>query len=597
MDTKSVHGLGEVPVEPYKSWDQVPFVADGEDSYMGGSVERVIGRHGIFTGQPCVRKTIQLREIEEDKMKAAEDDFRKELKILGYARHHHVVTLVMAYALQTEKDKRLAIIMDHAEGGDLGNYLTNPQMIKKNLNNIAQWFSCLSSAVTYIHGIGIRHRDIKPANILVHDGKIRLSDFGISKMGLGRTLSTTIPEWARGRTEKYCAPEVEDGSSRGRSGDIFSLGAVFLEMLVAHSYFNQRSGLMGALAAIGGPSYAKKLAEVREWMDNLEREMNCGPDDWRRKILCLCREMLHEERDKRPEAFRLENELSSFQLSKGCPAPCTCTGNETLTNDFMLVEASKRGDRKTVASLLANNSASPNAVGALHQASIHNHPYVVRALLRYQGNVNLLDHSKQTPLHCAASYGNGEIVDILLNNEARATFRDDGGQTALHCVAGDGNGEIVQMLLDRGDADIMAKDSKDQTALHFAARRGHEEVVKILLDRGADRNWADREGRTALHFAAGYGSTEVVEMLLEGPCEGENPVNVNVQDNYKWSALHFAVRGKRAGGRYENVIEKLIGRGADVRMKDGEGLMALMHAKMNNYDKRAKLLEDALDKA
>lgn len=55
-------------------------------------------------------------------------------------------------------------------------------------------------------------------------------------MGLGKTMPTTIPTHPRARTEGYCAPEVEAGSTRGRPADIISLGAVFPEMLIAYSY-------------------------------------------------------------------------------------------------------------------------------------------------------------------------------------------------------------------------------------------------------------------------------------------------------------------------------------------------------------------------
>lgn len=49
-------------------------------------------------------------------------------------------------------------------------------------NQIIDWFIQMALAIYYMHERRILHRDLKTQNIFLTGGKIRLGDFGISKV-------------------------------------------------------------------------------------------------------------------------------------------------------------------------------------------------------------------------------------------------------------------------------------------------------------------------------------------------------------------------------------------------------------------------------
>lgn len=300
---------------------EVPFV-QVNPGHLGsggcGVVDKVKGTRGHFLNQLYARKVILLDRADpmRGKMKSL---IKKEVENLTLARHGHVVKLFMTYICGNE----YAIIMELADGS-LEGYLKDEKLREQ----IPQWYGCLLGAVAFVHEKSIRHRDIKPANILIKDGNILLTDFGISMMHLGTTFPTTVLDAPRARSQAYCAPEVEEGRTRGRSADMFSLGAVFLEMLLAYSYPNKFQELRISTSG-SNKSYAKNITEIHTSMAALKLDIedtsNKDPQlVWRSTILSFCNMMLQPEREDRPKSGDLHS-LWLNQKESGLSLPRSCS--------------------------------------------------------------------------------------------------------------------------------------------------------------------------------------------------------------------------------------------------------------------------------
>lgn len=151
--------------------------------------------------------------------------FVKELQILRRIRHPHTVRLVTSYT----DTFNFALILSPVADESLKEMLEgitvplarNDQMV------LLQSFTCLISALSYLHTEGIRHKDIKPSNIVLSKGRVYLCDFGVSNDWTG---SDPVTEGPTHRTPGYCAPEVSNYEPRTDSQDVWSMGRVFCEI-------------------------------------------------------------------------------------------------------------------------------------------------------------------------------------------------------------------------------------------------------------------------------------------------------------------------------------------------------------------------------
>jgi serine/threonine protein kinase len=81
----------------------------------------------------------------------------------------------------------------------------NPIQFLKSENDIKNFIRSLLHSVKCIHEVGIVHRDLKLDNIMIDQGKVKIIDFGLSKIvdPQQKEILTSLVG-----TPHYIAPEI-----------------------------------------------------------------------------------------------------------------------------------------------------------------------------------------------------------------------------------------------------------------------------------------------------------------------------------------------------------------------------------------------------
>jgi serine/threonine protein kinase/Flp pilus assembly protein TadD len=155
--------------------------------------------------------------------------FIQEARAASSIEHNNICTV---YEIGETKEGNVFIALAYYEG------ITLKKKIQKGAQKIPEAFDIIlqtAEGLAKAHEQGITHRDIKPANIMItNDGVVKILDFGLAKLhgqsGL-TTVGTTLG------TTAYMSPEQASGASVDVRTDIWSLGAVFYEMLTGEIPF------------------------------------------------------------------------------------------------------------------------------------------------------------------------------------------------------------------------------------------------------------------------------------------------------------------------------------------------------------------------
>ena len=145
------------------------------------------------------------------------DKIISEIHILQKLNHPHIIKL---YEYKFTGDY-LFLITEYCNGNDLQTWMKSEHSITDKIIIMNQ----ISNGLEYIHSQHIMHRDIKLENVLIHNGIVKLCDFGFS-IFMKEDMCKTICG-----TPLFMSPELLFYKPYSYDSDIWSLGILFYILL------------------------------------------------------------------------------------------------------------------------------------------------------------------------------------------------------------------------------------------------------------------------------------------------------------------------------------------------------------------------------
>ncbi|CAB4420974.1 unnamed protein product [Rhizophagus irregularis] len=194
-----------------------------------------IGRGGfglIYKTECNSIGTVAIKEItigiEDDEI--CIKNFINELKIHSRIEHERIIQF---YGISRNIDERLYyLVLEYANQGNLREFLIK----KKSCDDCFEWEERVRLAIQIVEGLrylheilNVAHRDLHTKNILMNDGNIKISDFGLSK-NLNSTMSSNNKFF--GMIPFIDPQKLNHGKKYvlDKRSDIYSLGMVLWEI-------------------------------------------------------------------------------------------------------------------------------------------------------------------------------------------------------------------------------------------------------------------------------------------------------------------------------------------------------------------------------
>ena len=243
--------------------------------------------------QVSLNRIVALKMILSGQL-ATEDDIKRfqiEAEAAANLHHPHIIPIYEV----GKQDGQHYFSMEYVDGTSLSQMAREGPLSPKRA---ARYVQQVAEAIDYGHQCGVTHRDIKPSNVLVDSAdRARVTDFGLAKRveEEGDLTATGQPVG----TPPYMSPEQIAGrrDQIGPISDVYSLGALFYELLTGRPPF-------------GGKNSLETFIQIRERCAKLPRQLNPHVP---RELEMICMKCLEKDpKDRYPSARAMASDLNRF---------------------------------------------------------------------------------------------------------------------------------------------------------------------------------------------------------------------------------------------------------------------------------------------
>ncbi|GGN60695.1 hypothetical protein GCM10010112_17250 [Actinoplanes lobatus] len=208
----------------------------------------------------------------------------REAQAAARLRHPSIVTV---YDVVTDEGAPW-IVMELVDGRSLAE--TIAEQGRLTVRRTAEIGLSVLDALRAAHREGVAHRDVKPANILLEEGRVVLTDFGIAAIDDATALTATGQMVG---SPAYLAPERINGQPATAAADMWSLGVTLYAAVTGRSPF-QREDTQATLAAIlnsrpEAPAYGGLLWPVIKGLLDKDPVRRLGADQARELLAKVVR--------------------------------------------------------------------------------------------------------------------------------------------------------------------------------------------------------------------------------------------------------------------------------------------------------------------
>src|SRR5436190_7267610 len=243
-------------------------------------LDELVGKGGMSSvyraRDRLLERTVAIKILHEHYSRDEDyvERFRREARAAAKLSHPNIDTVID----RGEAAGRQFIVFEFVDGQNLKQLIVGRGRLP--VRDAIELGIEIGRALAFAHAQGLVHRDVKPQNVLLGDGDVKVTDFGIARsldVSIGLTQTGTVLG-----TGEYISPEQATGRRADVRTDLYSLGVLLYELLAGEPPYSGDSFVAVAMRHVNDPVPSISLArpDVPLRVDAArQRAMAKNPDD------------------------------------------------------------------------------------------------------------------------------------------------------------------------------------------------------------------------------------------------------------------------------------------------------------------------------